>query len=39
VPEEGERFKYETLTLTVTRMQGRRVSEVEVSVGQIAEAG
>ncbi len=39
VPAEGERFKYETLTLTVTRMQGRRVSEVEVSVGQIAEAG
>ncbi len=39
VPEEGERFKYETLTLTVTRMQGRRVSEVEVSVGQIAETG
>jgi CBS domain containing-hemolysin-like protein len=39
VPEEGERFKYETLTLIVTRMQGRRVSEVEVSVGQIAEAG
>lgn len=31
VPEEGETFAYEGLELTVTRMQGRRVSAVEVA--------
>ena len=30
VPEEGEEFDFEQLTLKVTKMQGRRVSEVEV---------
>ena len=30
VPEEGEKFEVEQLTLKVTKMQGRRVSEVEV---------
>ena len=30
VPEEGEEFDIEQLTLRVTKMQGRRVSEVEV---------
>jgi len=32
VPDEGERFSYGPLTLTVTRMQGRRVGDVLVSV-------
>ena len=30
VPEEGEKFDFGQLTLKVTKMQGRRVSEVEV---------
>ena len=30
VPEEGEEFEFEQLTLKVTKMQGRRVSGVEV---------
>ncbi|MFQ5524275.1 MAG: hemolysin family protein [Acidimicrobiia bacterium] len=32
VPEEGEEFEYGPLEFRVTRMQGRRVSEVEVRV-------
>ena len=32
VPEDGEAFNYAGITLEVTRMQGRRVSEVVVSV-------
>jgi CBS domain containing-hemolysin-like protein len=32
VPDEGEQFSYGPLTLTVTRMQGRRVGDVLVSV-------
>jgi CBS domain containing-hemolysin-like protein len=32
IPDEGERFSYGPLTLTVTRMQGRRVGDVLVSV-------
>ena len=31
VPEEGEEFEFEDLGFTVTRMQGRRVSEVRVT--------
>jgi len=31
VPKEGEVFEYEELTFRVTRMQGRRVSEVTVA--------
>ena len=38
VPEEGETFKYQGFTLEVTRMQGRRVSEVGVSVERAMEA-
>jgi CBS domain containing-hemolysin-like protein len=34
VPEEGEVFSFENLDLTVTRMQGRRVSEVMVAVAE-----
>jgi CBS domain containing-hemolysin-like protein len=34
VPDEGERFSYGPLTLTVTRMQGRRVGDVLVSVSE-----
>ncbi len=34
VPEEGESFAFENLTITVTRMQGRRVAEVKVTAGQ-----
>jgi CBS domain containing-hemolysin-like protein len=37
VPEEGETFMYETLALTVTRMQGRRVSTVKVALTEQAE--
>jgi CBS domain containing-hemolysin-like protein len=37
VPDEGEQFSYGPLTLTVTRMQGRRVGDVSVSVS-VAEA-
>ncbi|MGH8914788.1 MAG: hemolysin family protein [Acidimicrobiia bacterium] len=32
VPDEGEQFSFGPLTLTVTRMQGRRVGDVSVSV-------
>ncbi|HEX6286138.1 MAG TPA: hemolysin family protein, partial [Acidimicrobiia bacterium] len=32
VPEEGEVFAFERLALTVSRMQGRRVAEVNVAV-------
>ena len=39
VPEEGEAFKYGEITLEVTRMQGRRVSEVSVSVEKAMGAG
>lgn len=38
VPEEGEEFLFENLALTVTRMQGRRVSEVVVTVTEQAES-
>jgi CBS domain containing-hemolysin-like protein len=38
VPDEGEEFSLGPLTLTVTRMQGRRVAEVSVSVSEAAEA-
>ncbi len=37
VPEEGESFAFERLALTVTKMQGRRVSEVTVAVTEGAE--
>jgi CBS domain containing-hemolysin-like protein len=39
VPEEGERFTYGPLSFTVTRMQGRRVSEVGVAVNHVSGAG
>ena len=38
VPEEGEVFIFEKLALTVARMQGRRVSEVLVTVTERAES-
>lgn len=38
VPEEGEEFLFENLALTVARMQGRRVSEVVVTVTEQAES-
>jgi len=38
VPEEGEVFSFETLRLTVARMQGRRVAEVTVAVTERAES-
>ena len=38
VPDEGERFSYGPLTLTVTRMQGRRVADVSVSVSEAVDA-
>jgi CBS domain containing-hemolysin-like protein len=38
VPEEGETFTYQGITLEVTRMQGRRVSGVSVSVERAVEA-
>ncbi|HSJ82576.1 MAG TPA: hemolysin family protein [Acidimicrobiia bacterium] len=38
VPDEGEQFSQGPLTLTVTRMQGRRVAEVSVSVSEAADA-
>jgi CBS domain containing-hemolysin-like protein len=38
VPEEGEEFLFEGLALTVKRMQGRRVSEVVVTVTEQAES-
>ncbi len=37
VPDEGEQFSYGPLTLTVTRMQGRRVGDVSVSVAEGGE--
>lgn len=37
VPEEGESFEYGPLSITVTRMQGRRVAEVAVMVSSDAE--
>lgn len=36
VPEEGEVFAFERLAMTVTRMQGRRVAEVAVSLSGAA---
>lgn len=39
IPEEGERLTFGSLSFTVTRMQGRRVSEVEFSVDRAAETG
>ena len=38
VPDEGEQFSHGPLTLTVTRMQGRRVAEVSVSVSEAVDA-
>ena len=38
VPDEGEQFSQGPLTLTVTRMQGRRVAEVAVSVSEAVDA-
>ncbi len=38
VPEEGERFDHGPLRLTVTRMQGRRVADVSVSVTEAVDA-
>lgn len=36
VPEEGEEFRFDQLSVRVTKMQGRRISEVNVTVvGQI----
>jgi len=37
VPEEGEVFAFERIALTVTRMQGRRVSEVIVALTERVE--
>ena len=37
VPEEGEVFAFERLALTVTRMQGRRVAEVNVALTEWVE--
>lgn len=42
VPDEGEQFNLGPLSMTVTRMQGRRVAEVTVNLvetGESAEAG
>jgi len=38
VPDEGEQFSHGPLTLTVTRMQGRRVADVSVSVVEAVDA-
>lgn len=38
IPEEGEVFRYGQLVIRVSRMQGRRVSTVDVSVADQAEA-
>jgi CBS domain containing-hemolysin-like protein len=38
VPDEGEQFSYGPLNLTVTRMQGRRVADVSVSVSEAVDA-
>jgi putative hemolysin len=37
VPDEGEQFSHGPLTITVTRMQGRRVAEVAVSVSEAVD--
>jgi CBS domain containing-hemolysin-like protein len=37
IPEEGEEFRYGDLVIRVARMQGRRVSTVDVSVADQAE--
>jgi CBS domain containing-hemolysin-like protein len=38
VPEEGEVFTFESLALTVVRMQGRRVAQVAVAVSEQVES-
>jgi CBS domain containing-hemolysin-like protein len=38
VPDEGEQFAHGPLTLTVTRMQGRRVADVSVSLSEAVDA-
>ncbi len=38
VPDEGEQFSYGPLTLAVTRMQGRRVADVSVSLSEAVDA-
>ena len=38
IPEEGEEFRHEQLILRVSRMQGRRVSEVNVKLAGRIEA-
>jgi CBS domain containing-hemolysin-like protein len=38
VPEEGEQFDHGPLRLTVSRMQGRRVADVSVSVTEAVDA-
>jgi CBS domain containing-hemolysin-like protein len=38
VPDEGEQFDHGPLRLTVTRMQGRRVADVSVSVTEAVDA-
>ncbi len=38
VPDEGEQFSHGPLTLTVIRMQGRRVADVSVSVSEAVDA-
>ncbi|HEU5113767.1 MAG TPA: hemolysin family protein [Acidimicrobiia bacterium] len=38
VPDEGEQFSHGPLTLTVTRMQGRRVADVSVSLSEAVDA-
>lgn len=38
VPEEGEQFIYERLVVRVNKMQGRRISEVNVTVVDTIEA-
>ena len=37
VPDEGEQFSHGPLTITVTRMQGRRVAEVAVSMSEAVD--
>lgn len=39
VPDEGETFGLGPLSFTVTRMQGRRVAEVHVTVAESIDAG
>jgi CBS domain containing-hemolysin-like protein len=38
VPDEGEQFSHGPLMLTVTRMQGRRVADVSVSLSEAVDA-